>query len=161
MDQVPAPPPVEVFDSPSGTYRFTLRAPADWQTGAPEGELVKTDGSGSKRLWRQALPQEYRARFALVTDRGLVVMLDDWWNVRSGYAVMLVGPDGEEVAVWRYDDVQATLGVPISELVAKAKHGPWISAPPQLDVDGIGVLVPAAGKHLVIDTARATLTAQP
>ncbi len=161
MDEVPKPPAVEEFSSPSGAYSFVLYAPEDWQSEAPEGELFRRDGGARTSLWRRSLPQEYRARFALVSDQGRVAMLDDWWNTRSGFAVVVVGPDGKDVAIRNFEAVRAALGVSTARLVAAARHGPWISAQPGLGPDGRRAEVPAAGKRLVIDLEDGALSAAP
>lgn len=161
LDEVPGPPAVEILTSPSGTYRLILRAPEDWQQDSSQGELFRLEDPAPVRLWQRGLPQEVRARFALVSDRGQVILLDDWWNLRSGRAVMLLGRDGAEQAVWGFDDVVAALEIEIGGVVAEAKHGPWIAAPPRFDDGGLSVLVPAGGKTLVIDPETGALSARP
>jgi hypothetical protein len=161
LDRVPRAPAEERFTSPSGDYVFVLYAPEDWRTADPEGELLRHNGKGSASLWRRTLPQEYRARFALVSDEGRVLMLDDWWNVNSGHAVVVLDPEGRTVAIHGYEAVRATLGQSKKELLARARYGWWLGGRPRLAPGEETALVAAGGRHLAIDLRDGSLSVRP
>jgi len=160
VDEVPSPPASEEIASPSGSYVLELSAPFDWQTGSPEGALYALTGDSRHLLWQRALPHQWRARFALVSDGGRVLLLDDWWNIPSARAVMVLGRDGAVVAVRGFEEVRAALGVPTPALVEQARHGPWIAGPPRIAAGSEAVRVPAAGKLLVVDLADGSLSSE-
>lgn len=114
------------------------------------------DSSASDRreiLWSRDLPQHFGSRYVRVNDRGSVLMLDEWTNVRSRFAVLLVDRHNREVARHDTDAVRAALSVTPAEMVRKAKHGVWITAPPVLPGDGKAATVEAGGRTLAIGLA--------
>jgi hypothetical protein len=160
-DQVPLPPGEEIFVSPSDRFRLHLLAAPDWTKDRPQAALAAVAAGREEVLWRRELPQELRPRLALVSDEGRVLLLDEWWNTRSGYAVMLLAPDGSEVARHGFEQVVAALGVTVAELDAEARLGRWISAPPRIAGEGRAARVAAGGKALLVDLESGALSAGP
>ncbi len=79
-----------------------------------------------------------------------MVLFDDWINVASSRAVMVLDPSGSEVAVHGFQEVQRTAGVPGSDIVASAKFGPWMQSQPRLSPSGDLALVETGGRTLAI-----------
>jgi len=149
-DKITLPDVRREFVSPSSRYIFAVSTRDNWKYLRGTGELFSVSGSVRKLLWSRELPQQFGPRFVLVSDLGAVVMVDEWINVKTGYAVLIVDRDNRQVAQHGTDDVQAVLQVPINQIVQLAKHGWWISAPPILNASGNVALVKAAGKILAI-----------
>lgn len=160
-DAVPPPPASEAVISPSGDFMLRLRAAKDWQRERPRIELTDLRGGARQVLWLRALPHELRPRFGLVADSGRVLLLDEWWNIQSGRAVMLLDSRGETVATHGYEAVRAALGVDDAALQAGARFGPWIAGRPELAPDGRTALVPVAEGALVVDLETGALSARP
>ncbi|MEM8810103.1 MAG: hypothetical protein AAGF01_29135, partial [Cyanobacteria bacterium P01_G01_bin.38] len=108
-------------------------------------------------LWQQPLPQEYGPRFVSVGAEGEVLLLDEYINVASPYAVMVMDLSGEVVAQHSFDDVQAVVDIPRAEMVEQAETGWWISASPEWEGDA-QVSVATSGKTLVIDLTNGQLS---
>lgn len=150
-------PPVRK-ESPSGTYVFAVSTPDNWRGFFATGELFSLAGSSRRLLWSARLPQRFGPRFALTSDSGTVVMVDEWMNVTTQYAVVIVDPANRPIAWHSTDAVQAALHVPMNRIVEMAVHGPWVSVPPRFDVTGESVLVGAAGKTLIIRLSDGALS---
>ncbi len=149
-DYVPVPPAREEFFSPARDYLFVLSTPDGWKSRKAVGELFQVAAGTRKLLWTRALPQEFRPRYVLVGSQGQVLMVDEWANVKSRYAVMIVNREDRLVAQYDFDAVQRTLGVPVAKVVEMARHGWWIMSPPTLDAPHESARVEAAGKVLSI-----------
>ena len=160
-DQVPVPPAREDFASPSGAFLFRLEAPPDFQTGRSFGLLHAVEDGVARLLWRREMPHAWRARRVLVSDSGRVLLLDDWFNTRNRYAVVVMSPDGALVASHAFDALPEALEAPVPAIVRAAQQGIWIGGHPEIAPDGEVALVPAAGKHLAIDLRDGSLSAQP
>lgn len=158
QDAIPRPPARQVITSPQDAYILLLQAPADWQRKQVTATLYAATSDRCQPVWSQTLPHEYGPRYALVTDRGQVVLLDEWINVASPYAVTVLGPTGETVAQHSFDQVAAVLAVSRADLVDQAATGWWISAPPSLSRDGEMVRVAAGSDRLEINVATGELS---
>ena len=131
-----------------GSYRFVITAVDQWQTPTVTGTLYKAD----TRLWQRDLPHEYGPRFVLVSPTGQVLLLDEFINVASPYALTLLEAKGEAIAQYSFDDIKRTLGVSSAALTQQATSGWWISAPPRLSSGGA-----SAGQRALIQTGGTTL----
>lgn len=118
-------PPVRQ-SSAAGAYELVVVASDDWRTPLANLQLYK-DGS---MLWQKALPHQYGPRFFSVTPKGQVLLLDEYINVASAYAITLLDETGTEVAQYSFDDIQQVLAVAPAELTRQASGGLWISAAP-------------------------------
>ena len=149
-DRITLPPQRREFVAPSGRYVFIVSTRDNWKSPRGTGELFSVAGSDRTLLWTRELPQELGPRFVLVNDVGTVLLLDQWINVSTRYAVLLLDRDNRIVAQHSTEDVRTALQVPMNELTRMAKHGWWISAPPTLTPAGDSGRVEAAGKLLTI-----------
>ncbi len=157
-DSIPLPPTREELFSPSKNYVFVLSTPDNWKSKKAVGELFQVTTNTRKRLWTRLLPHEYRPRYVLVGSEGQVLLLDEWINVKSRYAVMLLSRENHLVAQHDFDAVRNLLDVPVAKVVRMAKYGWWIASPPTLDTSGEIVRVEAAGKVLIIHLCNGYLS---
>lgn len=157
-DQLAYPPRRQTFTT--GPYRFVITATNQWQTPTATGTLYK---AGS-RLWQSNLPHEYGPRFALVSPSGQVLLLDEFINVASPYALTLFDPAGTAIAQHSFEDVKRALGVSSADLTRQATSGWWISAPPTLQAaddspeSGQRALIQTGGTTLEVDLVTGALT---
>ena len=149
-DYIPLPLAREEFLSPARNYVFVLSSPDNWKSRKAVGELFQVTADTRKLLWTKPLPQEYRPRYVLVGIQGQVLLLDEWINIKSRYAVMILNRENRLVAQYDFDAVQRILGVSKAKIVKMARHGWWITSPPTLDASGERARVETAGKVLNI-----------
>ena len=159
-DFVPTPPITVQATSPNGSYVFVVHSPDAWQSKHAVGRLFRnTAVVGQQIEWERALPQEYGPRYFLVGNRGQVVLFDEWINVKSRYAVVLIHKKRNLEVIHDFEAVALILGMPAADITALATHGWWINGTPSLDPTGTHALVATAGKCLAIDldTGRLSL----
>lgn len=149
-DAIDLPPVHQIVTSPNQAFLLVLQSPDGWATPQPVAALYSLDQRQCQRLWQRSLPQSYGPRFALVTDSGTTLLLDEWINVASDYAVVLLDPAGQLIAQHSFDQVAAVLQVPRAEIVERSRFGWWIGAAPSLQADGQQAEVAAAGQRLLI-----------
>ncbi len=150
LDRIPRPPTLVESTSPDGQYAFVVSSPDNWKSKHAVGELYRVTDGSKRLLWRRHLPQEFGPRFALVGQQGQVLLLDEWINVMSRYAVMILSLTNQVVAQHHFSDVQRVLKVPSAEIVKRARYGAWITSPPMLDPSRQTVTVEAGGKVLSV-----------
>lgn len=156
-DAIAPPPQHQTILSPEKTHILVLQAAEDWSLKQLTATLYEVNDTACQPLWSQVLPQEYGPRFVLVTNQGHTVLLDEWINVASNYAVMVLNAAGQTVAQHGFDAVAQVLQVPRSDIVERARHGWWITREPTLSRDGQTVEVGAAGKRLHITVSNGQL----
>ena len=157
-DFVPYPPKSREYVSPAGAYVFTVETHNDWAMPAVVGELTARAGTPPSPIWSRLLPQPYGPRFVVVSDSGAVLMVDEWNNVKSQYAILLYDRSGEIVAQYDFDQVHEVMGVDLPQFTKFARHGWWISAAPRMIEGGFATGVPTAGKELRIQFATGELS---
>ena len=145
-DRLAYPPDRQTFTS--GAYQFVITAVDQWQTPAATGTLYRA----GTRLWQRDLPHEYGPRFVLVSPTGQVLLLDEFINVASPYALTLLEAEGDAIAQYSFDDIKRTLDVSSAALTQQATSGWWISASPRLSTEGA-----SAGQQALIQTGGTTL----
>jgi len=150
LDRISLPPLQEEFYSPNQRFKFVVSTSDGWKSRRSTGALFKQDGKTYTLLWRRKLPHSYRPRFVLVGKAGEVLLLDEWINVTSPYAVMLLDRDNLVIAQHDFDAVQRVLGIPGAAIVRAARYGVWMTQPPELAATGDVALVKSAGKVLGI-----------
>lgn len=160
-DVIARPPLHQEMVSPRGTYILILRGDPDWATKQLTATLYRVSDRLCEPQWTQTLPQEYGPRFVIVNDQGQIALLDEWINVASPYAVMVLDAQGNPVQQFHFDQVAAQLGVPRADIVEAARYGWWITEPPTLREDGQTVQVKTAGKVLDIDLSSGQLSVSP
>ncbi|SDP80145.1 hypothetical protein SAMN05216303_107128 [Rhodoferax sp. OV413] len=151
------PPAQRVFTSPSATFELVLSSPSQGQTA--QAELFAVAAGARRPLWRQALPHEQGPRTAVVADSGEVVLLDEWINVPSRHALLLLDPQGRRRAHYNFDELVGILQLPRKTVAQHAVQGAWLAGEPRLTTDGRLLLLPAGGRTLSLQLADGRLTA--
>ncbi len=154
-DRIALPPVRQTFTN--GPYKLVISAKDQWQTPMTVGQLYE----GSTLRWQKDLPHEYGPRFALISSAGQVLLLDEFINVASPYALTLINPAGELVVQRSFDSVQKALDISSATLTQQATSGWWISAPPGLNARGDRALVQTGGTTLEIDLTTGELSCRP
>jgi hypothetical protein len=149
-DAIARPPAHQAIVSPNQSHILVLQSQTGERPQHSIATLYKADGTLCQPQWSQSLPQEYGPRFVLVADDGYTVLLDEWINVASDYAVMVLDPAGQVVSRHSFDAVAAVLRTSRADIVEAARYGWWISSAPILSRDGQAVQVNTAGKRLRI-----------
>ena len=153
-DRQDRPPVLRTFFSRSRAFRLIVRVTTPKDATA---ELWAGRDGHLTRRWTRALPHEWGPRTALVTDKGFVLLVDEWINVIPRHALMIVDPAGRIVADYSGEQVITHLGVARSQISAAATTGPWRSGDPQLTPDGAAATLQAGGRTLTLDMARGRL----
>ena len=98
---------------------------------------------------------------ASVADSGAVILFDEWINVPSRHALMLIDPGNTILAHDSIDQLIAILGVARSTISANARLGAWLSGMPMFNADGTGVEFQAGGHSLALRLADGNLSVIP
>ncbi len=160
-DWISHPPERQEFTSPSGEFLLTIATTDAWRSVHPQAELFSTTAGTRTRIWQRPLPQEYGPRDVLVGDGGDVLLLDEWTNVMSGYAVMLIDRRNRIVTQRSFKDVETVVGVPLGPIVSEERSGFWMGGPPTLDAAANRAVVPTVAKrNLVVDMQNGRLSVE-
>ncbi|PZV09264.1 MAG: hypothetical protein DCF32_02760 [Leptolyngbya sp.] len=154
QDSIPHPPLLRHEPSPAGNYHLilTLRQDAAGTQRTTAG-LFEILGDRCQQIWSHTLPHSYGPRLALVNDTGIVVLLDDWINVASPRAIVLMGVDGTVKRQHSFDDIVEITGQSRAAVVDQAVQGFWLGGNPELDIAGDRMTIPVAGGQLSLDLA--------
>ena len=163
-DRIALPPDRREFRSPSGNYILTLSSADHWQTRSALAQLQLRSGNELKPLWHRMLPQERGPRHVLVVDSGAGVLMDGtrrWAGAhsRSRHALMLLAPDGSELANYGIDDLVQRLSVSRRMVADQGRLGLWMSSAPAVSEDGSSVVFHSAHRRLILRLADGQLTA--
>ena len=147
------------FRSRDQRYIFVITSEDGWATKQPSGELfVLTKDGGRLSLWKKRLPQEYGPRYVLIGDQGQVLMLDEWINVKSRYAVVVLDHRAAVNVERSFEEVRNAVGVSEAKLVELANGGSWwISGEPRLEQSGKVARISVGGRILRVDLTSGDL----
>lgn len=159
-DRISLPAETREFRSPSDRYVFTLTTADHWKSRQAIARLSFRSGTELKNRWEKVLPQERGPRHVWVVDSGAVVLMDEWINIPSRHAVMLLAPDGRELADYGIDDIVRLLGVSRRTVADHGKLGIWMSSEPAVSDDQNSVIFRSAGRRLVLRLNDGGLTAR-
>lgn len=159
-DRILLPPEQREIVSPSGRFVLVLATADGWKTPRGLAELYRVQAAGRELIWKRGLPHHHGPRRALVSDAGEVLLVDEWINVPSRYALTIIAPDNRLLASYPVEQVFAVLGVPLRDITAHAKAGPWITDGPVLSADGTSALITAGGRTLEVRLSDGKLSAR-
>lgn len=160
-DQLDTPPTKRSFVSPSGRYRLEIELVQRTPPWRVDARLLATDGvdvTGGRTLWQQRLPHEGGPRTALVSDRGAVVLVDDWIRVLGPRALTLLAPDGRLLAGYSADQVIERVQRSRREVADAARFGTWMSDEAALSRPLGPVILRCANRGLALDLDTGRLT---
>lgn len=154
QDAIPYPPILRHETSPAGRYHLILTLGPD-AAGRQRttASLFEARGDRCQRVWSHTLPHSYGPRLALLNDAGIVVLLDEWINVASPRAIVMLGLDGEVKSQHGFDDIVAVTGQSRAEVVDRAVQGFWLGGTPEMNRAGTQLSIPTAGSWLTLDLA--------
>lgn len=154
QDTIPYPPILRHETSLAGSYHLILTlGQAEAGTQRTTASLFETLGDRCQQVWSHTLPHSYGPRLALVNDSGTVVLLDEWINVASPRAIVLMGVDGVVKSQHGFDDIVEVTGQSRAEVVNQAAQGVWLGGTPKLNRTGTQLSIPTAGGQLTLDLA--------
>ena len=151
-DRMDLPPAERRFGS---GFVLTVKTLDGWKT--PLGRATLADARGGVK-WERELPHHHGPRRVLVTKSGQVLLVDEWINVLSRYALMLIAPSGVTVAQYSGEQIISLLGVPRAAIRLNARVGAWMTAEPS--AVGDSVFFEAGGRRLVLRLADGQLSAR-
>jgi hypothetical protein len=157
-DRIALPPLREEFYSPSQAYLLVISTADHWQSQRGLASCYQLHGGASRLLWQRTLPHQYRPRFVVVSDGGGAVLLDEWINIKTPYAVMIMDRRGGVVAQYDFDAVARLVGVAGADIVVQARYGAWLTGVPRLGPTGDSVLAEVGGRHLAIQLRTGQIT---
>jgi hypothetical protein len=94
----------------------------------------------------------------MVANSGAVVLIDEWINIPSKHALMLVSPMGATLAHYPLDELITTLGVSRRTITEHNGLGIWLSRMPVFNTDESTLMLAAGGRGLSLDMASGSLT---
>lgn len=149
-DRIAVPPVQREFASPSGEFMLIVSADDQWETPRASAALYAGRPGARQQLWTRQLPQHHGPRKVLLSDRGDSLLVDEWINILSPHALMLIDRRNQLVADYSAQQVLAALGLSAREASASAREGPWLVDGPHLSTDGQGALLRAGACTLEI-----------
>ena len=151
-DFVAQPPARTESVSPNARYVLVIESLDGWKTKHAVARLLQQTAAGRSLVWERTLPQEYGPRYALVGNEGRAVLFDEWINVKSRYAIAILGNPGKNPDVMLdFDTVASALATPIALIVREAATGWWMAGKPTLARSGTAAVVSAARKCVWIE----------
>jgi hypothetical protein len=157
-DRIALPPARREFASPARTYLLVIETTDQWKTSFPTARLFRAGQDPPLLRWARVLTQQYGPRAAVVAGDGHVLFVDEWINVTSRWALMLVDADNRVVVTHDHNAVFGALGVPLAEVAAHARSGTWITDGPVLSADGKSARIAAGGRTLAISLQDGSLS---
>jgi hypothetical protein len=157
-DKKTRPPAIRRFTADTGTFQLEVTSSNSWRTSQAHAEMFAVASSGRRSVWSISLPQRYGPALAVVADTGGVLLVDEWINTPSPYALMVIGPDGNTVSTHSMNDIATAAGLVPAQLAASAASGPWMSAPPAYLAAQDAVSIEAGGVRLRIDLKTGKLS---
>ena len=94
----------------------------------------------------------------MVTDNGAVILFDEWINVPSRHALMLIDVRNNTLADYSIDQLIAVLGVSRPVVAAHAEQGVWLGGAPALGADGATVHFRSGGHGLELAITDGSLS---
>lgn len=153
QDALPMPPALRHGASPAGDYHLVLTLAEVDGRRYTTASLYEATEAVCQPVWSQPLPHSYGPRLAMVSDTGTVVLLDDWINVASPRAIVVLDRAGEVMAQHSFDDIVAATGQSRAEVVDQAAQGFWLAGNPEINRAGSHLSIPAAGGQLTLNLA--------
>lgn len=157
-DRIVLPPVHREFGSADGRYRLVIESTDQWKTPRPQARLLQTDAGQTRVRWTLALNHHHGPRRAAVSNDGQVLLVDEWINIASRWALMLINVDGQVVATHDYKAVEAAMRASPAEMTRHARSGVWLGDGPILSVDGKSARLEAAGRGLSINLVDGSLS---
>jgi len=131
---------VREFFSPSGEFRLVISGSKGWLNPRPSAELFQMLDSGrsSVQEWRiEELPHRLGPESAIISNDGIVVLVDEWIRTPSPRALTVFDREGMVKSVYSFDEIAKITGMSPSLMIKSAKTGTWESGKPILAADSV------------------------
>lgn len=149
-DRIVLPPARREFRSADRTFLLVVETADEWKSPYPSARLYRTGPGQPVLRWTRMLTQQYGPRDAIVSGDGHVLFVDEWINVTSRWALLLIDVDNRVVVTHDHKAVVDALAAPQAEIAAHARRGTWITDGPTLSPDGRSARIAAGGRMLVV-----------
>lgn len=149
-DRIVLPPSRRETESPQGRFRLVVQTLDGWKTPRPQAVLERRQGAQWQTAWSRELPHHHGPREVLVTDDGSVLLVDEFINVTSRWALMLLDVNDQLRLEMDHAGVVRALGVGVGPVAAAARMGVWLAGKPVLDASQRHALIPAGGRVLSV-----------
>ncbi|MEZ6075332.1 MAG: hypothetical protein R3C09_12575 [Pirellulaceae bacterium] len=129
------PDAIREFHSPSKNFRLVVVVEEKRTEPVVYAELYrKSDGGVEEDLiWRiDKLPHRLGPSRALVTEGGRVLLIDEWVNTPSSFALMAIEKNGTIKLTLSFADLAKLTGNSERSMAESAKFGAWRSLEPYL-----------------------------
>jgi hypothetical protein len=133
-DAMSLPPLRREFMSQGKNYVFVVASSDRWYSGQAQGKLFQVTKTGRKLLWTRKLSHLYGPRYALVTDHGQVLLVDEWIHQPSQHTIQLFDRHNSLVVEHSFHQLLKSMDISAAHRQAKTRQNYMaIIAPPSLD----------------------------
>lgn len=153
-DKRKTPKLVREYSSPSGEFHLVVTGREGWAKPHPSAQLFQISESGTSRsqVWRiDELPHRLGPGDVLISNSGVVVLIDEWVRTPSPVSLMVVGAVGKTIKVHSFNDIAQVTGKPKDSLIESAKVGIWQSRRPVISLDSERVQFFTGDTHFTLD----------
>ncbi|MBK1681735.1 hypothetical protein [Rhodocyclus tenuis] len=157
-DSIALPPVQREFASPSGEFTLIVSADDQWKTPRATAALYAKRSGTLQRVWTRQLPHHHGPRKVLLSEQGDSLLVDEWINILSRHALLLIDRRNQVIVEYSAQDVFAALGLSAREVGASAREGPWLADGPTLSADGQRALLRAGACTLEVRLADGKLS---
>lgn len=158
-DAMSLPPLRREFMSQGKNYVFVVASSDRWQSGQAQGKLFQVTKTGRNLLWTRKLSHLYGPRYSLVTNRGQVLLVDEWIHQPSEHTIQLFDRHNSLVVEYSFHRLLQLMDISAAQRQAKTRQNYMaIIAPPSLDEDEIGANLEFLGKKASLDVLTGNLS---
>ncbi len=137
-DKRNTPEVVREFSSPSGEFQLVVTGCKGWLNPRPSAQLFRVAKSGQPRseVWKiDELPHRLGPWDVLISNEGVVVLVDEWVRTPTPLSLMVIDPVGKIKVVHSIGDIAKFTGNSPTLLIDSAKMGIWQSSKPMVSSD--------------------------
>ena len=161
-DEIALPPIQRSITSENGEFELIITRPERLVPDMfPKAVLYRiVPNSERTKVWDKTLNIYIGPRFAVVSNAGIVVLLDEWLRkVVTDYAIQVYGLDGSLAYNYKLEKIIPITGLNWPEIAETAKYGAWISTAPAL-LDSNIISFEVGGIPLILRIDQAVLEVQ-
>jgi hypothetical protein len=152
------PPLRREFISQAKNYVFVVASSDRWQSGQAQGRLFQVTEKGRKLLWTRKLPHLYGPRYSLVSNRGQVLLVDEWIHHPIKQTIQLFDRHNFLVVEYSFHRLLKLMDISSSYRQAKTRQNyTAVIAPPLLDADEIKANLEILGRKASLDLRTGSL----
>jgi hypothetical protein len=158
-DAMSLPPLRREFMSQGKNYVFVVASSDRWKSGQAQGKLFQVTGKGRKLLWTRKLSHLYGPRYSLVTDRGQVLLVDEWIHQPIEQTVQLFDRHNSLVVEYSFHRLLKLMDISTAHRQAKTRQNYLaIIASPTLNEAEMRVKLEVLGKKAYLDLLTGNLS---